>query len=442
MTPELEKWGIAPKELIKSDFQRLVKFEHLATTEEIGNLLFIQSMEGRAHNGVGAFRKRHWVNTTINDVVRALGLDPALIKKKRQALIDDVVEFVQDTIKGTKRTKLVNKQGEPFLGVPFLGTFTVDPHEVLKGLYIGGLRDNSDIRKEVEKKYKITIGGGSCYLVDVHVMQKMGLDGEVFAHMAHENKIEEYKKKGLIVIPKEGEKIDESRLKYMYIRDRIGPGHSDDAAIISAGLLFNLSVALGVALSDAIDTLEKYVPTYQDQDDEIAFFIKENYARLGVSMEDVYDVTYLATIIEEKEDIIPDSSLRYLLSLHHRSKISALENHLNFIQGLAVLPVELGHARIDSRKFYSYIKQRVFEYKAKAVPLTVAGLERPIEELMNRELTFVLPGTPLKKAIETMLLAKAELLLVVDKDKKTLGVVHAQDILPHLVSSKSDYKKN
>jgi len=440
MVKELTRWGVAPRELIKKDFKRLSKFEHLATTEEIENLLFVQSLEGRAHNGVGAFRKRHWMNTTIDDVVKALGLDPGLIKKKRQALIDDIVQLAQDAIRGEKRDKLINKKGEPFLGIPFLGTFTVDPYEVLRGLYIGGLRDNSDIRKEVEEKYKITIGGGTCYLVDTQIMQKMGLDGEILAHMSNEDKIEEYKRKGLIVTPKEGERIDGEVAKYMYIRDRMGPGHSDDSAIISAGLLFNLDLALGVFLSDAIDTLEKYVPHYRDQDDELAFYIRDNYSQLGVSMEDVYDITYLATIIEEKEEIIPDSSLRYLLSLNHRSKMSALENHLNFIQGTAVVPMELGHARVDSRKFYGYIKQRVFEFKAKAVPLTVAGLEKPIEEIMDKRLTFVEPGTPLKKAIEIMLLAKAELLVVADKNKRILGIVDAKDLLPQIVSTAPEEK--
>ncbi len=434
MAKELVRWGVAPKELIEKDFKYLSKFERLATTEEIENLLFVQSLEGRAHNGVGTFRKRHWVNTTIDDVVKALGLNPGLIKKKRQALIDDIVEFIQDIIRGEKRDKLINKKKEPFLGIPFLGTFTIDPHEVLRGLYIGGLRDNSDIRKEVEEKYGITIGGGKCYLVDTWKMQRMGLDGEILAHMAHEDKIEDYRREGLIVTPKEGEEIDEEVVKYMYIRDRLGPGHCDDSAIISAGLLFNLDLALGVFLSDAIDTLEKYTPFYRDQDDELAFYIRDNYPQLGVSMEDVYDITYLATIVEEKGEIIPDSSLRYLLSINHRSQVSALENHLNFIQGRAVVPMELGHGRVDSRKFYGYIKQRVFEYKAKAVPLVIAGLERPIEEIMDRRLTFVEPGTPLKKAIEIMLLAKAELLVVADKDKRILGIVDAKDLLPQIVT--------
>ena len=50
----------------------------------------------------------------------------------------------------------------------------------------------------------------------------------------------------------------------------MGPGQSDDAAIVTAGLLYNVDVALGVFLADAIDTLEKYVPAYYDQDKALA----------------------------------------------------------------------------------------------------------------------------------------------------------------------------
>jgi len=59
-----------------------------------------------------------------------------------------------------------------------------------------------------------------------------------------------------------------------------GPGQSDDAAIVASGLLYNVDVALGVFLADAIDTLEKYVSIYRDQDNNLARYIKENYTFL------------------------------------------------------------------------------------------------------------------------------------------------------------------
>src|SRR5437868_6942070 len=99
--------SVAPKELIRADFELLSSYEHLETTPEIQSLLFMQSLEGRAHNGAGVFENRPFVNTTIDDVVRALDLDPDEIKAQRQALIDGIVNFAVDAMNGEKRDKLI-----------------------------------------------------------------------------------------------------------------------------------------------------------------------------------------------------------------------------------------------------------------------------------------------------------------------------------------------
>ena len=110
--------SVAPKTLIKADYEILKSYEHLETTPEIEELLFIQSLEGRAHNGSGAFNKRTYVNTTIDDVVQALELDRGDVQKKRQSLIDDIVDFANAAMNREKREKLLNGEGEPFLGIP------------------------------------------------------------------------------------------------------------------------------------------------------------------------------------------------------------------------------------------------------------------------------------------------------------------------------------
>ena len=55
---------IAPIELIREDFTNLKAAESLHTTPGIEDLLFVQSLEGRSHNGAGVFNKRTYVNTT------------------------------------------------------------------------------------------------------------------------------------------------------------------------------------------------------------------------------------------------------------------------------------------------------------------------------------------------------------------------------------------
>src|SRR5436309_59388 len=109
--------SVAPKELIQADYEVLKSYEHLETTPGIEDLLFIQSLEGRAHNGAGVFDNRTFVNTTIDDVVRALGRDPDEIKQKRQTLIDDILDFAEAVMNGEKKEKLINADGEPFLGI-------------------------------------------------------------------------------------------------------------------------------------------------------------------------------------------------------------------------------------------------------------------------------------------------------------------------------------
>ena len=98
---------VAPKELIKQDISILRSYEKLDTTKAIEDILFMQSLEGRAHNGSGVFDKATFVNTTIDDIVKALDCDPRVVKEMRQRLIDDIVRFVDDTLNGQKRDRLI-----------------------------------------------------------------------------------------------------------------------------------------------------------------------------------------------------------------------------------------------------------------------------------------------------------------------------------------------
>ena len=275
---------IAPVEVIRRDFEILRSHESLKTTNEVQDILFIQSLEGRAHNGAGFFNKRTYVNTNIDDVVKALNRDPQKTKAYRQSLIDDITAFVNAVINGEKKEKLVNDRGEPFLGMPLFKDWRVNSRDILRGLYLGGLRDSAEVRMETEKRYQIKIGCGICYLVDARKMAQMNLDGEKLAHDAHEDDIESYLKEGLIVHYGEKPAEVEEDVRYFYIRHRLGPGQSDDGAIIIAGILYNVDVALGVFLADAIDTLEKYVPVYHDQDQELAYYIGLHAAQYSLAL--------------------------------------------------------------------------------------------------------------------------------------------------------------
>ena len=185
--------------LIRADFDRLLNRERLDVSAAVERLILIQTVEGHAHNGHGEFRPRRFVDITTADVVRALRLDAAKVKRARQKLIDDVFGWVERALAGEDATALADADGKPLFSVPFLADFAVEPAAVLRGIYVGGKRDNSDVRAGVEAETGITIGGGSCYVVDADVMREMDLDSEKLSHGAHEDEIEEFRKNGLIV---------------------------------------------------------------------------------------------------------------------------------------------------------------------------------------------------------------------------------------------------
>ncbi|MBI2095112.1 MAG: CBS domain-containing protein, partial [Candidatus Omnitrophica bacterium] len=401
---------------------------------EIEDLLLIQSLEGRAHNGAGVFNKRCYVNTTIDDVVKALGRDASRIKQKRQSLVDGILDFAGAVMNGEKKDKLIDANGDPFLGMRLFKERRVNARDVLRGLYMGGLRDNPDIRKEAEKIYQVKIGGGRCYVIDVKTMLEMNLDGELLAHEAHQDDIEEYQRRGLIV-GTEGT-ADPATQRYFYIRHRLGPGQSDDAAMIMAGILYNPDVALGVFLADAIDTLEKYAPVYKDQDGGLSFQIGRGFKDLRLTLEDVYELASLAAIPELEEYRVPDSSLRYLLSIDQRSQQSAFKTHLDFIEGKPVVPLPVSFKRILSTEFYEYINRRlvnVRKLEKLAVPnLTIKELDRPAAELTHKDFAVLPKDATVSDVILKFKETKCELIILQDKNHKVTGVMTPQDLLYYL----------
>ena len=426
--------SVAPKELIRADFELLKSCERLDTTPEIEELLFIQSLEGRAHNGSGVFHKRTYVNTSIDDVVRALDQNSDAIKAKRQAVIDDIADYAMAAMHGERRERLLGRNGEPILGINLFRDRHVNSRDVLRGLYMGGLRDNPDVRLEAEKIYQTKIGGGRCYVIDVKTMLDMNLDGERLAHEAHADDIEEYTRCGLIV-QTEGV-VDATTQRYFYIRHRLGSGQSDDMAMILAGLLYNPDVALGVFLADAIDTLEKYAPIFKDQDGALSYQIARGFKDLKISMDEVYELAALSAIPEADEYMVPDSSLRYLLSVDQRSQSCAFRTHLDFIEGRPVVPLPVSFKRILSTQFYEFIKRRLInvrKFEKLALPnLTIKELELPVVEIVKKDFSTLPKESTLGDVIRKFKETKTELIIIQDKNNKVVGTVSPTDLLYYL----------
>lgn len=348
--------GIAPYDRIVRDFRQLDASEMLRTTWEVERLIHMQSVQGHAHEGHCMFYGVKYPNTTMDDISRALRLDPQGIREDRQRLIDDIEWYIDRVLAGEESPPLHNEYGEPLLSSASLRDLELPGREVLRGLYAGGLRDDSEIRFETEARYDITIGGGKCYLVNTRVMDSMDLNGDILAHGAHEDMIDYYREVGMIV-GEEGP--DGPNVEYMYIRHRRGRGASDDTAILCAGMLWGPGATVGAFLADAVDTLEKHVPVFGDQDGRLARKIEQGMKDLGISDADVRHLTYLSAVPEIARIDVPDSSLRCVLLIDRQHDITAVESHLLFVQGRRYPPCRIGHEEVPNKDFYEYAAERL-----------------------------------------------------------------------------------
>jgi len=278
-----------------------------------------------------------------------------------------VFDWAEAAAEGKSDRTLTNSEGEPLLGVGFLRALEVEPKQVLRGIYLGGKRDGPAVRSKTEERYGVRMGMGQCYLVDRDVVEAMGLDGERLARAANEDRLSEYRQRGLIVGDAGQEDFVEN-VRYMYIRHRVGPGASDDAAILAGGFLYDVSVALGVFLTDAIDTLEKFVPVYSDQDEELADMVAEKMPDLGISEDDLLLFTALSAVPEALQHLMPDCSLRHFLRVDRNVDQTAIEGHLQFIQGKPYARQKISKDEIPNHEFYEAFMGRLRELTGKGGP--------------------------------------------------------------------------
>lgn len=350
------RFGVAPYDVIQQDFRDMDNAEMLRTTWHIERLILMQSVQGHAFEGHCRFHGTKYPNTTMDDISRSLSLDPQVVRQERQELIDEIVAYVDKALAGQEDIPLANDEGRGFLGSSIFHGMNISPQDVLKGLYIGGSRDSVETRFAMEERYGIKIGGGKGYLVDTGVMYKMGLDGDILAHSEHEDLIDYYKESGLIVADSG---VDSNDLEYMYIRYRRGPGGSDDTAIVAAGLIYGLGVAVGVFLADAIDTIEKYVPVFSDQDNNLAKRILAAKPDIGISHDELLRFTYISATPERSEITVPDSSLRHMMLIDRTKDMTAIESHFLFVQHKHYPNIRISHEEVPNRKFYDYVQHRV-----------------------------------------------------------------------------------
>lgn len=346
--------GVAPPDMLREDFETLDAKTTLRSTAAVEELILMQSIEGHSHEGHGIFHGKKFPNTTIDDLARALRLSPADVKEERQALIDEVREFAQRLIAGDDLRFACNADGEPLIRCGALRSVEIDS-SVLKGLYAGGRRDSARVRTLANKRYGVEMGYGECHLVNQEVLHRLGLDGFDLARRAHEQDLARFRNEGLFAHNGDG------NVAYMYVRYKEGPGASDDAAIVMAGKLWGVSAAVGCFLADAVDTLEKYVPEYGDQDEAISELIE---GHVDLTVGDAVDLAYLCAIPQDMAGRLPDDSLRHMLQVDRKLDQCPLESHLAFVEGRPYSPMVLDHGECDNIEFYEYVGKRLAEFRS------------------------------------------------------------------------------
>lgn len=417
--------------LVRRDFESLWNNETLDTEAGVAELILAQSIEGHAHTGAGAFHKRRYPELTTHQVVRLLGWPVKECRLARQALINEVFEWVSSQRNGAGRTRLVDSAGHPLLRVPWLGGIEVDPAEVLRGIYIGGLRDDEAVRARAEKLFDVNIGGGRCYVVDTRVMRELNQNADSLAHEAHDaDELEEFRKLGMIVDPAEvdTDDIDEGPFEYYYIRYRVGPGHSDDAAIVGAGLLYSVDAALGAWLSDAVDTLEKFSGDFVDQDNDLSLLAAEVDPAARVPEQEMLLYVTLCAVALGKEEVVPDSSTRHLLAVDPKTDRSLLRCHLDFIEGVKGPDQSMAHGKTTTHSFYAYLLQRMAELRRRPSVAPRAKLNG----LVSTGFAVVSPDAEPEELAARFADPAVELLIVCGRDGKPRGFIHPADLLHRL----------
>lgn len=348
--------GVAPPDVLREDFEALNAKTLLRGTADVEELILMQSIEGHAHEGHGLFHGRRFPNTTIDDIARALRLNPADVKEERQILIDEVREFAERAIAGENLHFACNTEGEPLIRCGALRNVQIEAAGVLRGLYTGGLRDGAKVRTLANQRYGVEMGYGECRLVDQEALHRLGLDGFELARKGHEHELGRFADAGIFA------KSDNGHVAYMYVRYKEGPGASDDAAVVMAGKLWGISAAVGCFLADAVDTLEKYVPDYSDQDDEISERIE---GHVDLKIDDAVDLAYLCAIPRDMVGRLPDDSLRHMLQIDRKLDQCPLESHLAYVAGQPYSEMILDHGECTNAEFYEYVEKRMSEFTKK-----------------------------------------------------------------------------
>lgn len=346
------------------DYQQLLSNISLRVEDPVRELLLMQSVIGHAQNRHGRF-SRAYPNATLDDIVLALGKDPIKIRRERQKVIDSIVEFAVRIIEGKSCSAYVDNNGSPLLSLT-VGLELKDPAAVLKGMYLAGVMDNFEWRMKAASKYHFEIGGGECVAVDLDKLRLFGTLQDLANKEWSEKWMDEFKGSGVVIDSKVA--AETNKVVSAYVRHKKGKGTSDDLAIVLAGKIYGKDAAVGVFLGDAIDTWDKYAEILipGGQDEHLGMLIKQHEETIrrsypGFELPSVKDVMkFIYTIAMYKGPHAVSNSQRYMLQVTRRLNQSAIESHLNYVDGKPYKEMHFSHLgqELTNTKLYRLFERR------------------------------------------------------------------------------------
>ena len=396
---------------VKNDFEKLTSKVSLATTPRIEQLHLMHSIYGHACEGHGEFYEMsgsqripvQYKNITLEDVIEKIPKQNIeRVKRDRQESINNISEWLYDRIETLRdpgrmplpedirmikifddtngKDKNSKKRIEPLAGaLMFEYAILKNFESVLIGFYLGSCMDSYEWREKVDAKFGITMHKGTSVPVDIFALRRNDLTLDDLQNSEYVKKLpylsdldSEERIETLIangIIPKKNSVANDKHYTSAFLELSKGYGISDDAAFITASLLFGIEAGFGLLLADAIDTLDKCTPKimFGGQDESIGKVMKKKYeSRLNkefpVSEDQILTMIYLAAIDKENRTNFPSCSQRRFWQKDEHD-LTAVQSHmsfLNFLKGDSKYPpqTKVGFSKILNSQFYTaYVKK-------------------------------------------------------------------------------------
>lgn len=312
------RWNslVASAEDIIKDYDQLEKNPLISTS--LAHNFYLRAIEGHAQEGHVFFSgKGRFPNTQLSDVFSNEVLQHIKYKdgtpvfknksadsfrtvalKQSQRSIDNTVNMMLNLLNGENFSKI--KPSNMF-GIKLPFDVPINSSAFFKGFFFGSKFDSyEEIRRRIEERFGIVVGGGSSYMGNIDLIKKLGFNLDEFANGKYRDPLlqllfdqsaetgKEYlldvlERIDLIQKPtkidynvsswneilEQTKKTDETPYRQIFLRKKIGLGVSDDLACMIAAYInydptnvertypWYHSLQISARLADLIDTVTK-----------------------------------------------------------------------------------------------------------------------------------------------------------------------------------------